>query len=113
MAVAFADQVSAVDRADHAVSVELRGIGAEPHGPAEVSSGRSLLQPFLAHPFGDHADDWLGRLTELGGRCFADPRLVPRRLDAGHLHAEAYSEERNFAFPRELDRGDLPLAAAL
>ena len=42
-----------------------------------------------------------------------DAGHVPRRLDAGHLHAEADAEEGNFALAGELDAGDLALAAAL
>ena len=102
MTVALADLVAAVDRANDAVAVELGRIGAEPHRTAKIAAGGALLQALLAHPFGDHADDRLGRFTELGRRGFADPGLVPRRLDAGHLHAEADAEE-----------GDLPLAGEL
>ena len=113
VAVALADHVRAVDRADDAVAVELGRIGAEPHGAAEVAAGGALLQPLLAHPFGDQADDRLGGLAELGGRRLADPGEVPRALDAGHLHAEADAEEGDLALAGELDRGDLALAAAL
>jgi hypothetical protein len=35
------------------------------------------------------------------------PASVARRLDAGHLHAEADAEERHLAFAGEADRGDL------
>ena len=38
---------------------------------------------------------------------------VPRRLDAGHLHAEADAEEGAPALAGEMDGGDLALAAAL
>src|SRR5262245_30658723 len=96
VAVALADFVGAVDRADDAVAVELRRISAEAHRSTEVTTGGAPLQPLLAHPFGDHADHRLGRFAELGRRGLADPRLVPRRLDARHLHAKADAEERDF-----------------
>ncbi len=67
-----------------AVAVELRLVGAEPHGAAEVAVGGALLQALLAHPFGDQADDRLAGLAELGGRglarsrrCSARPRCRP------------------------------------
>src|SRR3954447_1407936 len=113
MAVPLADRICAVDRADHAVSVELGRIRAEAHGAAEVAAGRALLQALLAHPFGDHADDRLRRLAELGGGSLADAGLVSRRLDARHLHAEANAEEGNFTLAGELHAGDLALAAPL
>ena len=37
----------------------------------------------------------------------------PRGLDAGHLHAEADTEERHASFTRKADAGDLAFAAAL
>src|SRR6476619_6525627 len=66
--VAFADLVATVDRPDYAVAVQLGRIGAEPHGAAEVTAGCALLQTFLTHPLGDHADHRLRRVTELGRR---------------------------------------------
>src|SRR4029079_937812 len=113
VAVALADQILAVNRMDDAVAVEPGGIGAQPHGAAEVAAGRALLQSFLAHPLGDHADDRLGRVAEFGGRGFLDARLVPRRLDARHLHAEADAEEGDVALASELHAVDLALAPAL
>ena len=41
------------------------------------------------------------------------PASVPRRLDAGHLHAEADAEERHLALAGELGREDLAFRAAL
>src|SRR5436309_12614064 len=113
MTVALADQVRSVHRAHDAVPVELGGIGAEPHGPAEVAAGSALLQPLLAHPLGDHADDRLGGLAELGGRRLLDSGEVPSALDARHLHAQADTEEGDVTLAGEGDAGDLALAAAL
>src|SRR6185295_20215842 len=42
VAMALADLVRPVDRADDAVAVELGRIGAEPHGAAEVTAGGTL-----------------------------------------------------------------------
>src|SRR5260221_1512732 len=111
--VPLADQVRSVDGAHDAVAIELGRIGAEPHRPAEIAAGGALLQPLLAHPFGDHADDRFRSLAELGGRGFADPGLIPRRLDAGHLHAQANADKGNVALAGEFDGCDLALAAAL
>src|SRR5687768_6714310 len=36
----------------------------------------------------------------------------PRTLDARHLHAEAYAEERHLAFLGETDRGNLAFGSA-
>src|SRR5579884_602438 len=66
VAMPLADVVAAVDRVNDAVSGELRRIGAEPHRSAEVAAGGALLQPLLAHPLGDEADDRLRSLAELG-----------------------------------------------
>src|SRR5690606_6555636 len=103
---------AAVDLRDMAVAGKLRLVGAEPHGAAEIALGRTLLQPFLAHPFGDDADHRLVGRAELG----RGSRLVPRRtgaFDAGHLHAQADAEERHLAFAREADAGDLAFRTAL
>ena len=84
VAVALADRVGAVDRANDAVAVEPRLIGAEPHGAAEIAVGLALLQALLAHPFGDQADDRLAasRRTRSSSRlrcrrCSAPPRCRP------------------------------------
>src|SRR5438309_4434866 len=111
MTVALADQVRSVHRPHDAVPVELGGIGAEPHGAAEVAAGGALLQPLLAHPLGDHADHRLSGIAKLGGRGLADAGEVPRPLDARHLHAEADAEERDVALASEGDGCDLALAA--
>ena len=50
--------------------------------------------------------------NSLRARAF-QPGRVPRRLDAGHLHAEADAEEGHVALAGEVDGGDLALAAAL
>src|SRR5689334_3448432 len=80
MPMPLTDEVLAVDRADDAVAVELRRIGAEPHRAAEVAAGGSLLKAPLTHPLGDHSDHRLRSLSELGRRSLRDPCLVPRRL---------------------------------
>src|SRR4051794_10315143 len=113
MAMPLADQLRAVDASNDAIAVELGGISAEAHRPTEVAAGGALLEPLFAHPLGDHADDRFGRLSELGGRGFADPGLVSRRLDARHLHTQANAEERDVALTGEFDRRDLALAATL
>src|SRR3954469_3729684 len=65
VAMPLADPVLAVDRTHHAVAVELGLVGAEAHRAAKVAVDGALLQPFFAHPFGDEADDRLGRFAEL------------------------------------------------
>src|SRR5438270_6874539 len=57
MAMALADVGHAVERCDTAVASENGGIGAQPHGSAEIAAGGALLKPLLTHPFGDQADD--------------------------------------------------------
>ena len=113
VAVALGDVGRAILLGDLAVVAELRLVGPEPHGAAEIGLRRAPLQPFRAHPLGDEADHRLRGLAEFGGRGRGDAGLVPRRLDARHLHAEADAEEGDVAFAGEFDRGDLALAAAL
>ena len=52
-------------------------------------------------------------LAELGRARRFEAGGVPRRFDAGHLHAEADAEEGDVALAGEMDAGDLALAAAL
>src|SRR3546814_19481597 len=56
MSVALADVVGAIDARDMAVRRQLRFIGAKAHRAAKIGVGAALLQTFVAHPFGDHAD---------------------------------------------------------
>src|SRR5690606_6600644 len=73
----------------------------------------TLLEAFLAHPFGDDADDRLRRFAELGRRCAFDPRRVPSPFDASHLHSQANAEERHLALAGKADAGDLAFRSPL
>ena len=91
----------------------LRLIGAEPHGAAEIAAGGALLELVAAQPFGQQADDRLRRRAELGRVGVLDAGEGARRLDDGHLHAEADAEIRHLALAGEAGRPDLALGAAL
>ncbi len=113
VAVSLADPVRPVDGMDDAVAGQPCLVSAQPHRPAHVAIGlAALLEAFGAHPFGDQPHHRLLRLAEFGAGRALDSGDVPSRLDAGHLHAQADSEEGDLALPRELDAGDLALAAA-
>ena len=113
VAVSLLDLRRAIQRGDVAVAVEHSGIGAEPHRAAKVAPRRALLEAALTHPFGDQANDRLGRFAELGCRGVGEADGISRAFDARHLHAEADAEERHAPLAGEFDRGDLALAAAL
>ena len=61
VAVALGDLRLAVDLGDLAALGQRGGIGAEPHGAAEVAVELALLQLVAAHPFRHQADHRLGR----------------------------------------------------
>src|SRR5262245_61881736 len=103
MPVALADHVGTVDGSDDAVAVKPGLVGAEPHGAAQVAMGFAPLKPFLAHPLGDEADHRLVAFAEFARAGTLDSRRVPRRFDTSHLHAEADTEEGDFAFAREMN----------
>src|SRR3546814_916003 len=112
VAMPLADVVGTIDARDMAVRREFRFIGAKAHRAAQIGVGAALLQTFVAHPLGDHADNgFIGR-TELGARRVSDT-AVPRPLDARHLHAEADAEEGHPAFAREAHARNLALGPAL
>ncbi len=114
MPVALRDSARPVDGGDVAVGAEHGFIGAQAHGAAEIALGvAALLEAFGAHPFGDQADHGLLRLAEFGAARAFEPGGVPRRLDAGHLHAQANAEEGDASLAGEADRGDLAFRAAL
>src|SRR3569623_612659 len=89
------------------------GIGAEPHGPAEVT----LHGPFdlfvALGPFVHEPDDRVLGRPELGRTRSLDAGLVPRRFDAGHLHAEADAEVRDIFDACKACRLDLAARTAL
>ena len=87
-------------------------ISAEPHRTAQVGICAALLQPLGAHPLGDDPDHWLVGRTEFGRAGRRDPGSIARSFDAGHLHTQTDPEERDIAFTREADRGDLAFGAA-
>ncbi len=69
---------------DAAVAAQVRRVGAETHGAAEIAAVAALLELVALHPLGHQADDGLVRLAELGRaralRCrtgFARPRWWP------------------------------------
>src|SRR6185436_16543503 len=65
-------------------------------------------------PLGDQRDDRMRRVgIELGAVRAVEAGDVPRELDDGELHAEAYAEIRNPVFARVADRLDLAFDAAL
>src|SRR3546814_11702371 len=96
-----------------AVRLQLRFIVAKAHRPAQIGVGAALLQAFVAHPLGDHADDGLVRRAEFGARRIGDTARVPRALDARHLHAEADAEEGHAALAREAHARNLAFGPAL
>src|SRR6201995_1373238 len=114
MAVPLGDLRGAViDLRDTAAAPERSRISAEPHGAAEIAALAALLQLIAAQPFRHQADHRLRRRAELGGVGVLDADQIARRLDHGHLHAEADAEIRHVAFPGELRRPDLAFRAAL
>ena len=102
-----------VNLRDMAAFGECGLIGTQPHGAAQIAALAALLQAFFAHPFGDHADDRLIGRPKFGGRRPSLAGQIAHPFDAGHLHAEAYAEERHLLLAGEADRTDLALAAAL
>src|SRR6185437_15656737 len=87
-------------------------ISAKPHRAAEITVDRSLLELVAAYPFRHQADNRMIGGTELARRCILDSEQVARRLDHGHLHAEADAEEWHLALARKLHGMDLALGAA-
>src|SRR5690242_12760047 len=105
MAVALGDfDGAAIDFRHPAAALEHGGIGAEPHGAAEIAVLVALLKFIAAQPFRHQAHQRLRRRAELGGVGLLDADKIARRLDHGHLHAEADTEIRHVALARELDR---------
>ena len=94
-------------------SREVRRIGAEAHGAAEVAALAALLELVAPHPFRHQADDGLGRLAELGRARLVDAAQIARGLDGRHLHAEADAEIGHVVLARELGGEDLAFRAAL
>jgi hypothetical protein len=113
VAVALGDRRGAIDFGDVAAGRQFRLVGADPHGAAEIAAALAHLEFVAAHPFGHQPDHRLGRLAELGGAGVRDAGEVPRRLDAGHLHAEADAEIRHVAGARKARGADLALRPAL
>src|SRR5262245_64969890 len=96
-----------------AAALEHGRIGAEPHGAAEIAVDAALLQLVALHPFGHQPDHRLGRGAELGRVGLLDAAEIARRLDHGHLHAEANPEIGHLPLARELRGEDLAFGAAL
>src|SRR5262245_20461400 len=107
MAVALGNLGCAVDASDTAAALYDRGVGAEPHGAAEVAAGLPLLQLVALEPFGHQADHRLRRGAEFRRVRLSDAAEIARSLDHGHLHAETDAEVGHFALARELRCADL------
>src|SRR4030081_2270441 len=114
MAVAFRNLGgAAIDFRYPAAALERRGIGAKPHGAAEIAALRPLLQLIAAQPLRHQTDYRFGRGAELGGIGPFDADQIARRLDHRHLHAEADAKIGYVALACELRRADFALRAAL
>src|SRR6266851_6595546 len=113
VAVALRDFARPIDVGDAGAALEQRRIGAEPHGAAEIAIPRASLQLVALEPLGHQADHRLARRAELARVRLLDAAEIARRLDHGHLHAEADAEIWHRALARELRRADLALRAAL
>src|SRR5258705_8968507 len=114
MAVAFRNLGrAAIDFRHPAAALQLSRIRAKPHGAAEITGFRALLQLVAAQPFRHQADQRLLGRTELGGVRLLDADQIARGLDDRHLHAEADAEIRYVADTGELRRPDLAFRAAL
>src|SRR3954447_2078056 len=95
------DALVVVERSRPRARVELDGIGAEAHRPAEV--GDLLL-------LGQQVDDGVRRLgVELGRVGAVHLRHVPRELAYGDLHAETDPEVGDLALAGDLGGADLAL----
>src|SRR5260370_30271512 len=113
VAVALRDFARPIDVGDAGAALEQRRIGAEPHGAAEIAIPRASLQLVALEPLGHQADHRLARRAELARVRLLDAAEIARRLDHGHLHAEADAEIRHRALPPEFRRADLPLPPPL
>ena len=104
MAVTLVDDELAVGLASAGTLLELDGLRAEPHRPAEV------LDLLL---LGEQVDDGERRLGIHLRRVGAvQPGDVARELGHRDVHAEADAEIRDLLLARHAAREDLPLPAA-
>src|SRR5208283_4075626 len=113
MAMALRNIEPAVNLSDARSFPQPRRIGAEPHRAAHVAARAPLLELIAAQPFREQADDRLGARPEFRRVRAFDAGERARRLDHGHLHAEANAEVGHLALPREARRLDLALGPAL
>ena len=111
--VALADLGRAVDPGDLTALGDQAGIGAEPHGAAQVAGRVAALDHVVAGPFGHQADDRVLAAAELARARPVQAGEVPGRLDDRHLHAEADAEIGHLSGSCEAGRRDLALGAAL
>ena len=113
MAVALGDFLGGVDVVDAASFLKDAGVGAKPHGAAQVAAGLALLQVASLHPFGHQPDHRVLAGAEFGGTGAREPGHVAGRLDHCHLHAETDAEIGNAPFPGEAGGSDLAFGTAL
>src|SRR3546814_659413 len=114
MAVPLVDLTRiAIDAGGLAAGGQHTGIGAKPHGPAEIVLRVSPFQRIAAHPLGQEPDHRVFTWAEFGGTRFRNSRQIACRLDHGHLHAEADAEIRDSALAGEAHGLDLAFRSAL
>src|SRR6516162_4360008 len=113
VAMAFGDLSRLIDLRNPRAALQHRRVRAQPHGAAHIAGQPALLQLISLHPFGHEADDRLRRSDKFRGVGGFNAAKIPRRLDHGHLHAEANSEIRHATLARELRGANLSLGAAL
>src|SRR5205823_6866716 len=102
-----------VDGGNLAAALEHGRVGAEPHGAAEVAVDAAPLQLVALHPFDHQPDDRVTGRPKFGRVCALDAAQITRRLDHGHLHAEADAEIWHLPLAREPGGADCTLGAAL
>ena len=101
VAMPFLDAGRSIDAANQRILGQHGGIGAQAHGAAKVAAGIARLALIAAHPIGHQPHHRLGAGAEFGAGGGGDVQQVPRRLDDGHLHAEADPQEGDFSLARE------------
>ena len=106
--VTFADRRVSIHAGHNAAFGELRLVGAQAHGAAQVAFAFDDRE-LLGHGRDDR-DRGLG--VELGGRSRLDAGDVARVLDDHALHAEAQAQRRDAVLAGEAQRTELALDAA-
>ena len=107
VAMALGDMGSAIDVGHAAAPRQLGGIGAQPHGAAQVALSGARLGVVALDPLGHHANHRLAGRTEFGGGGVLDTGSVAGGFDAGHLHAETDAEIGHVLDAGEARRLDL------